>query len=63
MAFNPIAALGSGILWGSAGSHRFDAGPSKEDTAMQITEKARVRLAEAIATTKESRIRVHVGRG
>jgi hypothetical protein len=30
---------------------------------MQVTEKARVRLAEAIGTNKESRIRIHVGRG
>ena len=30
---------------------------------MQITEKARVRLAESIATSKEARIRIHVGRG
>lgn len=30
---------------------------------MQITEKARVRLAAAIETRKESRIRVQVGRG
>ena len=31
---------------------------------MQITDKARVRLTEAIGTaSKESRIRIHVGRG
>lgn len=30
---------------------------------MQITEKARLRLFEALATTKEARVRIHVGRG
>ncbi len=30
---------------------------------MQITEKARARLAEATAGNKEALIRIHVGRG